>query len=248
MRLNKPAMLIAVTMMCSTNSNADGNNAATKKAESMIQAVEALAGEARLHHQARQRLIDASSLVERRAAIIEFQAKCQKHGYSCIQPGDFNRITLSPSGMPKARDDSPSDSSTLQKLMGNGGGRKDRVPGKNDGGNNMAAHPALQFSSNITWLGHTHNTVTLNINGQKVTAVLDQKIPGTPYTVRKIRPYKIVLGDQTGGIRVVPVVWPSGNDGSGNRQQNSGFPQFQMPSSPADSSMQLPLGRPPRAS
>ena len=114
--------------------------------------------------------------------------------------------------------------------------------------NMMTASSALQFSSNITWLGHTHNTVTLNINGQKVTALLDQKIPGTPYTVRKIRPYKIVLGNQAGGIRIVPVVWPNGSDGSGSGQQNSGFPQIQMPSSPADSSMQPPLGRPPHAS
>ena len=112
MRLNKPAMLTAVIMMCSANSYAADNNATTKKAEAMIQAVEALAGEARLHHQARQRLIDASSLVERRAAIIEFQAKCQKHGYSCIQPGDFNQITLAPNRKQEIEGTTPSDSSS----------------------------------------------------------------------------------------------------------------------------------------
>ncbi|MCG7870998.1 MAG: hypothetical protein JAZ11_02720 [Candidatus Thiodiazotropha lotti] len=246
MKCNPLAVIVAGALLCSANSHAEegADGTAARKAAAMIQAVEALAEQARLHHQARQRLIDASALVERRATIIELQAKCQKHGYSCIQPGDFSQITLAPNRKHETEDKSPSDSSSLRSMMK--GGADNRERGKEL--NMMTASSAMQFSSSITWLGHTHNTVKLKINGQTVTALLDQKIPGTPYTIRKIRPYQIVLGDQGGGIRIVPVVWPNGSEGSANERQNGGFPQYQMPSSPADSSMQLPLGRPPRAS
>ena len=240
------ATILAAAMLCSSNSFAESSAATAEKAKAMIQAIEALSGEARLHLQARQRLIDAGTLVERRAAIIEFQAKCQKHGYSCIQPEDFNRITLDPGGIPKGRGDGPSDSTTLQRLMTSGNGKETRTRGRDDNGNKMMSLSTLQFSSNITWFGHTHNTVTLRINGREVTAVLGQPIPGTPYTVRTIRPNEIVLGDRDGGTRIVPVAWPSGTDVKGNGQGN-GFQQLQMPKSPADSSMQLPLGSPPHA-
>lgn len=233
--LNNPTAAAAVVMaglFWSLQCHADGA-VPVLIANGMTEAVENMAAQARQHLTARQQLIDAEALVERRAAIVEHQSRCLKNGYSCIQPADFLHITTTKEGPARDRQEGPVDSSTFRASLPGM-----QTPGPGNGQQKTTATSSAAPEAIISWQGNTGDRVTLSVNGVIVTVSTGERLPDLPYKVRRITPTHITLARDGGPDRIVPVAWQTGNEGgvTGTAQPLGAVPAFSMPSSASSSS------------